>query len=87
MISTNSLWRFRKGTSEASTPTNAWRQLGFDDSSWVRLPAVFYYGETWPAGSLLNDMQGGYSSIFLRQSFVVTNLAALTNLTLRAGER
>ena len=85
LISTNSLWRFRKGTAEASAPTNAWRQLAFDDSSWVGLPAVFYFGETWPAGSLLNDMQGGYSSIFLRQTFVVTNFAALTNLALRAG--
>jgi hypothetical protein len=32
-LTTNSTWRYFKGTSEASIPTNAWRQLDFDDSA------------------------------------------------------
>jgi hypothetical protein len=35
LIPPDSTWRYQKGTSEASSPdAAAWRQLGFDDSTW-----------------------------------------------------
>ena len=44
LLSTNTSWRYAKGTNEASIPTNAWRQLAFDDSSWLTGVAPFHYG-------------------------------------------
>jgi hypothetical protein len=35
IFSTNSVWRFRKGNSEASSPISAWRTSGFDDSALI----------------------------------------------------
>ncbi|MBI5386580.1 MAG: alkaline phosphatase family protein [Verrucomicrobia bacterium] len=84
LVATNSLWRFQRGTNEASSPLSAWRQRGFDDSSWPELPATFYFGETWPTGTVLNDMLNRYTCIFLRQQFVVTNAALLYDFRLRA---
>src|SRR5687768_4006436 len=43
LIATNSIWAYRKGTNEASTPANAWRALTFNDSSWTTGAAPFYY--------------------------------------------
>ena len=88
LLASNSNWRFIKGLAEASTPTNAWRQLGFDDSGWSNAPAPFFYGDPYtnvPAGiygTHLTDMQSNYSTIYLRQEFIVTNRASITNLFL-----
>jgi hypothetical protein len=86
LISTNSDWRFRKGTSEASAPTEAWRLTAFDDASagFGNAPAPFWYGDVRPGGTQLNDMQNGYSSIFLRRTFMIGNPAQVTSLRLRA---
>ena len=88
LMQSNSLWLFVKGTNEASTPTNAWRQLGFDDSGWSNAPAPFFYGDPYsngvPAYTLLSDMRSNYTSIYLRKTFVLGNAAAITNLYLRA---
>ena len=85
---TNSTWQFLKGRAEASTPTNAWRQIGFDAASWSNAPALFFYGDPYsngvPAFTLLSDMQGNYSTIYLRQVFTATNRNAITNLHLGA---
>jgi hypothetical protein len=83
-VATNSLWRFLRGTAEASTPADAWRQAGFDDSTWEEAPAVFYFGETWAVGTLIPDMLNRYSSIFLRRKFTVNNPAFVSDLRLRA---
>src|SRR3989442_14155977 len=34
LITNGSSWKYFIGTQEASTPVNAWRQLGFADGSW-----------------------------------------------------
>jgi hypothetical protein len=74
-------WRYLKGTSEASTPIDAWRQQGFDDSGWLVGPSGFGYGDGDDA-TLLDDMQGNYVSLFIRKTFTVTDPSALTGLTL-----
>jgi hypothetical protein len=86
LVSTNSPWRFRKGTSEASSPTNAWRTVAFDDSSWSLGVAPFYYDteNIYTGNTLLGDMQNGYTCIFLRQKLFVTNVADIATLTLRS---
>jgi hypothetical protein len=89
-VQSNSVWRFIKGLAEASDPTNAWRQIGFDDSSWSNSAAPFFYGDPYtnfPAGiygTELTDMRSNYSSIYLRKEFVVLNRNAITNLIINA---
>jgi hypothetical protein len=88
LVQSNATWLFFKGTAEASTPIDVWRQAVFDDSSWSNALAPFYYGDPYNSaanpGTLLSDMQGVYSSIYLRKPFVVANLSAITNLFLSA---
>lgn len=84
LFSTNATWRYLPGRAEASTPDPAaWRAPAFDDSSWSNGPAPFYYGEPLN-GTLLSDMLNQYLCVFLRRSFVVTNLAELGGLRLGA---
>jgi hypothetical protein len=91
LIPQDSYWRFFKGYSEASTPdTTAWRQLGFDNSLWVTSPAAFYYENdpgnptAYSGNTDLTDMFGGYTCIFMRQTFVVTNVYDLAALQVAA---
>jgi hypothetical protein len=64
LVPASSAWKYFKGRTEASSPdTTAWRQLGFNDAGWLTGSAPFYYGEAINGGTLLNDMQGNYSSV------------------------
>jgi hypothetical protein len=86
IFSTNAPWKLFKGRSEASTPdTTAWRTIGFDDAAWTPAPAPFWYGDVLPGGTQLTDMLNQYTCLFLRRTFVVTNLADFS--TLRLGAR
>ncbi len=76
LISTNELWRFSKGTNEASQPDiAAWRGLFFSDTNFVDAAGPFWYGDVYTGGTVIPDMLNNYFSIFLRKTFVVTNLA------------
>lgn len=80
----DAVWRWRKGTSEASLPdTTAWRRVDFDDRGWDQGPAPFFYGEGL-RGTELTDMRGSYSSVYLRKTFVVRDPSEVAGLTLRA---
>jgi hypothetical protein len=90
ILSMNSTWRYFKGTSEASSPVAAWRNVGFDDSSWLTGAAPFYYenepgsANAYTGNTDLTDMFNGYTCIFMRQEFIVTNLAQIAQLQLTA---
>ena len=91
LVSPDSTWRFFKGYSEASTPdTAAWRQLGFDDSAWATSQAAFYYENdpgsptAYTGNTVLTDMFTNYTCIFLRQTFVVTNIYDIAALQIAA---
>ena len=63
VFNTNATWSYLKGTAEASAPDPAaWRNIGFDDSSWASGPAPFYFGETL-TGTLLSDMRNSYTCV------------------------
>lgn len=79
----NGVWQYLKGTNEASSPTSAWRANGFNDSAWGTGNAAFYYGEPL-SGTLLSDMSGGYTSIFMRKTFNIANAAEVTGMELRS---
>lgn len=64
-------WRWRRGTNEASHPVEAWRTDGFvEDRSWQTGRTSIGY-EDGDDETVLTDMRGLYSSIFLRHAFVV----------------
>jgi hypothetical protein len=51
LVTTNSVWAYRKGTNEASVPATAWRQPGFDDSTWTDGAGAVLLRRRWYAGN------------------------------------
>jgi hypothetical protein len=80
LVDRGASWRWRPGTNEASAPVTAWRLNGFDDSQFVTAPAPFWYTDVLPGGTQITGMQNVYLSIFLRKTFVITNLAEIGGL-------
>ncbi|MBN1674197.1 MAG: chitobiase/beta-hexosaminidase C-terminal domain-containing protein [Kiritimatiellae bacterium] len=73
-----STWKYLKGTAEASDPPTAWLGAAFDDSAWSAGAAQFGYSlgsEEGPFGTTLDDMKGGYNSLYLRKAFNVNQPA------------
>ena len=94
LFDTDTVWRWKRGTNEASAPVTAWRLSGFDDAAWDESRAPFLYTTFtneppfWDgggfAGTLLNDMLGHYLSVYLRKSFVLAH-AQVKSLTFTAA--
>ena len=76
------LWRYRRGTAEASAPASAWRQLTFDDSAWAESSAPIGYGAEVAAagGTVLGDMRYNYTSVFVRRTFDVVEPLLVSGL-------
>ncbi|HZJ17781.1 MAG TPA: lamin tail domain-containing protein [Chthoniobacteraceae bacterium] len=69
---TDAAWRYRKGSSEASNPRTAWRQIGFgEDASWFTGRTSIGYADA-DDNTVLSDMQNVYWSLFFRHTFTVT---------------
>ena len=83
-ITNGSVWKYQKGTNEASLPTNAWRFLNFDDSAWSLGAAPIGYDPSVTMGTPLGDMNGGYISFFVRKTFVVDDPSLVSSLVLEA---
>ncbi|MBN2506918.1 MAG: lamin tail domain-containing protein [Verrucomicrobia bacterium] len=77
-------WRWRPGSTEASSPVNAWRTNGFNDAEFVSAPAPFWYGDALAGGTQITGMSGVYGCIFLRLPFVVTNVNEIAALRMGA---
>jgi hypothetical protein len=89
-------WRYFKGTEEPSDPITAWRVADFNDRGDTWFPGCtdsattasgFDYGTGIGYGDgddceELVDMQGSYSSIYMRRAFSVANPEAISQLTL-----
>jgi hypothetical protein len=64
--------------------------VGFDDSAWAASRAAFYYennpgtSTAYTGNTVLADMFGDHTCIFLRQTFVVTNVYDLAALQIAA---
>jgi hypothetical protein len=75
-------WRYREGTSEASSPRSAWRTLGFnEDNSWKNGRAPIGYGDGDDRTTI--SMQGKFSSVYLRRVFDVKANEIPARLALR----
>lgn len=81
LVADGAQWRYLKGVSEASSPVYNWRGVAFNDSTWSLGVTPLYYGEALN-GTELGDMRGGYTSVFIRKTFNVTNPFAEGNLEL-----
>src|SRR5204863_2823810 len=66
-----------------SSPATVWREVGFNDASWSNGGAPIGYGETLIV-TTLGDMNGAYTSVFLRKTFNATNVSAFDRLILEA---
>ncbi len=86
IFNTGATWKHFKGQVEASTPDpTAWRGINFNDSAFTPAPAPFWYdtsgdSSTLPSGTQLTDMQNQYTCIFLRRTFVLTNITEFSAL-------
>ena len=84
LIDDGDQWKYFKGTREpSSTQGSPWRHIGFDDSSWLSGNTPIGYGETFIVTNL-SDMRGGYTTVYLRKKFEVTDLDAIENVVLEA---
>lgn len=82
----SSQWRWRKGTSEASQPLGAWRLKEFrEGADWQTGKAGFGYGDNDDA-TVINDMQGHYSTLFLRHRVNVAKVPAALTLRVRVDD-
>lgn len=82
LITAASSWKYFKGTTEPSSPQSAWRQLAFDDSTWLTGTTPTGYGENFLTTTLA-DMSGGYSTVYFRKTFTVTDPSSISSLLLR----
>jgi hypothetical protein len=74
-------WRYLKGVAEASSPPAGWRQAGFAEAGWSSGQTPIGYGEGF-IRTQLPDMQGGYSSVYLRKTFQVDDPTQVAGLVL-----
>ena len=75
LIAPGEVWKFFKGTEAPSNPPNAWKAIDFDDSHWQTGTGGFGYGDSDDA-TILNDMQGNYTSVYIRKEFSASSLPA-----------
>ena len=76
-------WHYRKGTSEASTPPSLWRSVTFtEDASWLTGKTPIGFGDN-DDNTVITDMAGNYSSLYLRHEFTVNPLEIPQQLKLR----
>ncbi len=81
LVAAGEVWRYLKGTAEASAPAAAWRAVGFNDAGWPEGRTSLGYGENFIQTSL-DDMRGGYTSVCLRKRFQVEDPSQVGRLAL-----
>jgi len=75
-----SSWRFFRGVM-APSPGIRWAEAGFDDSSWEQGPGGFGYGHA-DAATVLSDMKGIYTSLYIRRGFEIPGDGSVGKLRL-----
>ena len=82
LVPGQSTWKYFKGTAEPSNPSSAWRELNFDDSSWLTGKTPLGFGETFLT-TRLTDMRNNYSTVYFRKTFTVNDLDAINSLVIK----
>lgn len=74
-------YRYLKGIEAVDLAAN-WYESDFDDSGWSSAVAPFRYGDG-SGGTELLDMQGAYSTLFLRSTFTAAQLDEISTVYLK----
>ncbi|HVR74727.1 MAG TPA: lamin tail domain-containing protein [Planctomycetota bacterium] len=72
LVGAQGLWKHMKGTQEASDPPLAWTTVGFDDAAWVTGAGGFGYGGAETFTTELDDMQGSYTTFYIRSELALS---------------
>ena len=80
---TGDAWRWWKGAAEPSSPPEAWRQAGFNDSAWSVGRAGFSWYYTGYEATAFPEDPVDSRSVYLRREFVVEAPSSVQWLTLR----
>ncbi|MFH1718880.1 MAG: lamin tail domain-containing protein [Planctomycetota bacterium] len=82
LIDEGAEWKYFKGTQEPPLARgSSWREVGYNDSSWLSGYTPIGYGESFIATNL-SDMRGRYTTVYLRKTFEVTDIDAIGELLL-----
>jgi len=82
IAASQSRWRYRAGSSEASSPRSAWRNLDFrEDNTWKNARTPIGYGDGDDRKVI--SMQNNFSSVYLRRVFDVKQNEIPVRLALR----
>lgn len=76
-------WKYRKGTSEASSPVDAWRATGYNDASWLDGTTPIGINQTTAVNDMLGNNTLNYQSVYARKAFTVPVGQVPDQLTLR----
>ena len=76
-------WSYFKGLVEPSSAITAWRQPQFDSSQWLTGMTPIGYSSQIPVGTVLSDMRGKYSTLYLRKTFHVDDPGSVHGLILQ----
>ncbi len=82
-VASSSDWKYRKGSSDASSPVDAWRATAYDDSSWLSGTSSFGYNAKYTVSTTLGDMRYNYSTVYYRKTFTVPSESIPAGLQLR----
>ncbi len=82
LLGKNQTWKYFKGLSEPSNPVSAWRYMGFNDNDWPTGQTGIGYNIKYPNNTILSDMCNLYSTVYLRNTFTVSDVSRLQNLIL-----
>jgi hypothetical protein len=78
VINIGDTWKYFKGT---SNPGSGWKNVTFDDSSWLGGPTGIGYGDGDDV-TVLSDMQNNYLTVYARRVFNISDPSTLTEMLL-----
>ena len=79
----NATWKFFRGRSAPSDGVD-WARPDFDDTDWELGEGGFGYGDQH-SGTLIDDMRGAYTSLYLRATVELPNELEIAKLVLRVA--
>jgi hypothetical protein len=85
LLEKNSYWRYFKGTTEPSNPIDRWKQPDFNDENWLLSRTSIGYADNDDNTDLSLDnppMQNNYSTVYLRNTFNITDKDQVQTLKL-----
>ena len=85
LISRGATWKYFKGTQEPSTTTGEWRERTFaEDANWLSGAMPIGYDPSVSMRTTLSDMRGGYTTVYFRKTFNVSDPSIFTALQIEA---